>query len=216
MSAREEILGRIRAATADVTETDPVLDVPVDWAYGQPTPLDDVLDTFVENIEEYGARIVRTPASGTSAAVVAALQELGTKSVVLPRGIPAAWSDAAQQAGLEIVRDDPPLTHAELNRIDAVLTGSGISVAETGTICLDHREDQGRRALTLVPYRHVCVVPADTVVSDVPEAVARLKGAVVEGLPLTWISGGSATSDIELARVEGVHGPRRLFVVLEE
>ncbi|PID50781.1 MAG: lactate utilization protein C, partial [Propionibacteriales bacterium] len=124
MSAREEILGRIRAATSDVTEADPVLDVPVDWVYGQPTPLPDVLDTFVDNIEEYGARIVRTPASGTSEAIVVALKELGAKSVVVPRGVPAAWSDAVQQAGIEVVRDEPQLTHAELNRVDAVLTGS--------------------------------------------------------------------------------------------
>jgi len=100
--------------------------------------------------------------------------------------------------------------------VDAVITGSCVSMAETGTICLDHRDDQGRRALTLVPDRHVCVVTADSVVSDVPEAVHRMKASILEGRPLTWISGGSATSDIELQRVEGVHGPRQLFVVLQE
>ncbi len=216
MSAKTEILRRVRAAIADVNETDPAVDVPVAWAYGQPTPLDDVLQTFVTNIEDYRARIVRTSPAGTPTAIVEALQELGTKSVVIPEGVPQAWVAAVQTAGLEVVRDSPPLSHDELNKVDAVLTGSCVSVAETGTICLDHRADQGRRALTLVPDRHVCVVPAESVVSDVPEAVARLKESVLAGLPLTWISGGSATSDIELARVEGVHGPRQLFVVLAE
>lgn len=217
MSAREEILARIREATKDVTEKDPVKDVPVEWAYNQPTPLDDVLETFVENILDYKARIVRTPPEGTGKAIVAALKELGARTVVVPSGAPSVWVSALTEGGMEIVRDEPePLTHAQLNDIDAVLTGSGVSIAETGTICLDHRDDQGRRALTLVPDRHVCVVRAQTVVSDVPEAITRLKGAVLEGRPLTWISGGSATSDIELSRVEGVHGPRKLFVILEE
>ncbi|MFT3875176.1 MAG: lactate utilization protein C [Propioniciclava sp.] len=216
MSAREEILARIRAATTDVTEPDPVKDVPVDWAYAQPTPLEDVLDTFEENILDYRARIVRTPASGTAQAIVAALAEVGANSVVVPVGVQASWVEAVEAAGMTVVRDDPPLSHDELNRVDAVLTGSCVSMAETGTICLDHRDDQGRRALSLVPDRHVCVVTADSVVSDVPEAVARMKPSILDGRPLTWISGGSATSDIELQRVEGVHGPRQLFVVLQE
>ena len=215
MSARDEILARIRAATADVTIDDPVLDMPVTWAYAQPTPLADVLETFVENILDYRARITRTPASSTSAAIVAALREMGAASVVVPDGVPEPWMDALAEAGLCVVRDDPALSPRQLDEVDAVLTGSAVSMAETGTICLDHRADQGRRALTLVPDRHVCVVRASSVVSDVPEAVARLKDAVAEGMPLTWISGGSATSDIELTRVEGVHGPRQLYVILQ-
>ncbi len=215
MSAREEILSRIRKATQDVRDKDPVKDVPVTWAYNQPTPLEDVLETFVENILDYKARIVRTPASGTPGAIVAALRELGAKSVVVPDGVPSHWVQAVADAGLEVVRDEG-LSHQQLNSIDAVLTGSAVSMAETGTICLDHAEDQGRRALTLVPDRHVCVVRAGSVVSDVPEAVHRLRASIDAGRPCTWISGGSATSDIELSRVEGVHGPRQLFVVLED
>ncbi|MDO5084076.1 lactate utilization protein C [Arachnia propionica] len=215
MSAREEILARIREATKDIKEKDPVKDVPVTWAYDQPTPLEDVLETFVENILDYKARITRTPASGTGEAIVTALKELGARTVVIPDGAPQGWVDAVTVAGLEVVRDTQ-LSHQQLNDIDAVLTGSAVSMAETGTIALDHSADQGRRALTLVPDRHVCVVRAETVVSDVPEAVHRLKPAVVAGQPVTWISGGSATSDIELSRVEGVHGPRQLYVVLEE
>ncbi len=215
MSARDEILSRIRSATKDVTVKDPAQDVPVTWAYNQPTPLDDVLATFVDNIRDYKAMIARTPAAGTGDAVVAALKELGARTVVVPDGVPDAWVQAVEEGGLEVVRDTG-LDHQQLNRVDAVLTGSRVSMAETGTICLDHAADQGRRALTLVPDRHVCVVRADSVVSDVPEAVHRLRDSVAAGRPITWISGGSATSDIELSRVEGVHGPRRLFVVLEE
>ncbi len=215
MSARDEILARIRSATQDIKVKDPVKDVPITWQYNQPTPLEDVLETFVENILDYKARITRTPASGTGEAIVAALKELGAASVVIPDGVNASWVAAVEGAGLTVIRDEN-LSHQDLNGIDAVLTGSRVSMAETGTICLDHAEDQGRRALTLVPDRHVCVVTAESVVSDVPEAVHRLRASVDKGRPITWISGGSATSDIELSRVEGVHGPRQLYVVLED
>ena len=166
MSARDDILARVRAATQDIQEKDPAKDVPITWAYNQPTPLDDVLETFVENILDYKAKIVRTPANGTGDAIVAALRELGAQTVVVPDGAPASWVAAVTAGGLEVIRDQQ-LSHQQLNSIDAVLTGSRVSMAETGTICLDHAEDQGRRALTLVPDRHVCVVTADSVVSDV-------------------------------------------------
>lgn len=215
MSAREEILRRIRDATRDIKVKDPVADVAVDWAYGQPTPLDDVIETFVENIEDYKARIERTEAASTGEAIVDALDELGASSVLVPSGIDAAWVQALEDAGKTVVRDEPQLDHSQLNDIDAVLTGACVAAADSGTICLDHDADQGRRALTLVPDRHICVVREDQVVSDIPEAIIRLKPAVEARRPITWISGGSATSDIELDRVEGVHGPRRLFVILE-
>lgn len=213
MNAKQEILSRIRTALKD---TQGLPEVVVDWKYHQPTPLADVLDTFVENILDYKARIVRVPEASLAETLVTALQALGASSAVLPSGLPVEWRAHLEAAGIAIFDDDPQLSHAELNGIDAVVTGSAVAMAETGTICLDHGPDQGRRALTLVPDRHVCVVRAADVVSDVPEAVERLGDAVRAGQPVTWISGGSATSDIELSRVEGVHGPRQLYVVLQD
>ena len=125
-------------------------------------------------------------------------------------GIPAAW--LTDLAAVEIVGDDPPLTHAQLDAIDGTLTGCAVAIAETGTIILDGGSGQGRRVLSLLPDVHVCVVGSDQIAGSVPEAVARLDAT----RPQTWISGPSATSDIELQRVEGVHGPRRLVVLIVE
>lgn len=216
MSTRDEILSRVRGALADVVQGDPVLDVPVEWPYGQPTPMPDVLTRFVEMCVDYKATVIRTDEGSVGTRIAALLGEAGVTSVVLPPGLDQAWRQAIETAGIAVHDDEPQLSHQQLNQIDAVVTASAVSIAETGTIVLDHAADQGRRALTLVPDTHLVVVRADQVVSDVPEAVNRLADAVVEGSPLTWISGPSATSDIELSRVEGVHGPRNLLVVLAE
>ncbi|GAA3859475.1 LutC/YkgG family protein [Tessaracoccus defluvii] len=214
MNAREEVLRRVRAATADVAEKDPALDVPIDWTYGRPLETADVLADFVEKVEDYKATVVRCSPAEVAASVVAALTALGAGSVVLPDGTPDDWAAAATAAGLAVHRDDPTLSHAELNVIDAVATTTAVGMADSGTIALDHGAGQGRRALTLLPDRHVCVIRADQVVSDVPEGIARLAPALRARQPITWLSGGSATSDIELSRVEGVHGPRTLWVIL--
>ena len=212
MSAKQEILDRVRRSLTDVTVTDPVADVPIAWAFGRPTAVTEPIELFVERVEDYRAVVERVAADGVPEASVRQLQGAGVKTVVLPDGLDAAWVSAIEAAGLVVRRD--PLTHAELNTTDAVVTASSVGIAETGTIVIDHRADQGRRALTLVPDVHVCVVRTDQVVTDVPEAVARLKASIVEGWPQTWISGPSATSDIELNRVEGVHGPRTLIVIV--
>ena len=216
MSAREVILGRIREALSDVVQPDPALDVPIPWEYGRPTGMPDILERFVEMVDDYKAVVRRVPAAEVPAAITALLSEKGVGSMVVPAGVDPAWRQAVEAAGAVVREDDPPLTHQELNAIEGVLTASVVSIAETGTIVLDHGPDQGRRALSLVPDLHLCVVRADQVVSDVPEAVGRLAASIGQGRPLTWISGGSATSDIELNRVEGVHGPRTLLVVLAE
>lgn len=216
MNAREEVLTRVRSALVDVVQSDPVLDVPIAWEYGRPTAMPDVLDRFVEYVLDYKAVVRRVPEAEVPAAIAALLAEYGVKSMVLPAGLEASWSKAVADAGVTIHSDDPPLSRVELNEIDGVLTASRVGIADTGTIVLDHRDDQGRRALSLVPDLHICVTRADQVVSDVPEAVTRLQESIEAGRPLTWISGGSATSDIELNRVEGVHGPRTLLVILAE
>lgn len=220
-TAREDILERIRKATADVTDKNPETDVPLGWAYGRPAvTFDDTVAEFVQKVIDYKARVIRTTADQVPAEIVAALAEVGAEtSVVVPVSLPSTWVEAVRGAGLEVHLDDPTtegtmLSHVELNGVDAVVTAAASGIADTGTIVLDHRGDQGRRALTLVPDRHICVVRASQIVDDVPQSVQALRSSVVDGQPLTFISGGSATSDIELSRVEGVHGPRRLCVIV--
>lgn len=214
-AARTEILARIRKASADITDKDPVSDVPVNWTYGTGIEMDDVVGTFVEKVTDYKATVVRVKAEGIGEAIAEGLRQTGvTSNVVVPPGLEQSWRDAIAGAGFEVRLDDPPLSNDELNSTDAVVTAAACGVADTGTIVLTHVADQGRRAITLVPDRHVCVIKASQVVSDVPEAVQIVKPAVMDRHPLTWISGGSATSDIELSRVDGVHGPRKLYVVV--
>lgn len=199
-SAREVILGRIRSALADV-EPDPA---PVaSPAGGQPPAGIGLVDHFAERVADYRATVVHCPPDGLADAVAAAVPA-GAR-VVVPPGLP----ESALAGVAEPVVDDG-LSAAELDASDAVVTMCRVGIAETGTIVLDHQADQGRRAITLVPDRHVCIVYADQVVPDVGEAVALLDPV----RPLTWISGPSATSDIELDRVEGVHGPRHLHVIV--
>lgn len=211
MSTRDVVLGRVRSAIADVTEPD----APVDWAYGRPTPMPSVLDRFVERVEDYRATVVRCRPAVVLEEVLRGLHETGAHRVVVPAGTDEALQRGLEAAdGLAVVVDDGSLTGNVLDRTDAVVTTSVVGIAETGTIVLDHGSGQGRRALTLLPDRHICLVAARDVVSDVPEAVGRLAEGIRAGRSQTWISGPSATSDIELTRVEGVHGPRHLWVVL--
>ncbi len=213
MSAREEILSRIRGATADVT-TSPggTPRTPVTDSGGSEA---ETLADFAEMVADYRAEVVLVAADALPAAITAALRDHGCRSVVVPDGLDPTWVDAAGRAA-EVRREQDTVTHADLDATDAVVTAAAVGIATTGTIVLDHRADQGRRALTLVPDQHICVVQADQVVTDVPQAVERLRPDPADARPLTWISGPSATSDIELERVEGVHGPRTLVMLLVE
>lgn len=211
MSAREEILSRIRDATADVTSAPGSTPrAPVTDTGGADA---ETLTDFAEMVADYRAEVVRVTADSLPAAITTALRDHGCGSVVLPDGLDPAWVQAAQDAA-EVRHEQDTVTHADLDATDAVVTAAAVGIATTGTIVLDHRADQGRRALTLVPDTHVCVVRADQVVRDVPQAVERLRPDPSDARPLTWISGPSATSDIELERVEGVHGPRTLVMIL--
>lgn len=206
MNAREEVLARVRAVQGTGQGAQRRAAVPVIERTG--SSVGETLDLFADNVADYRAEVVRVAAGGVPAAVAAALSGLG--SVVVPAGLDRAW--LAEADGVRVV-EDQQLSAAELDRIDAVVTAAAVGIATTGTIVLDHGPDQGRRAVTLVPDTHVCVVREDQVVHDVPEAVRRLRPGG-DPRPLTWISGPSATSDIELDRVEGVHGPRTLVVVI--
>lgn len=212
-SAREEILQRARAALADVGDDSPESDVPVEWEYGQPVDVGDLLETFIDRLEDYEATVNRCGTDEIPTAIAAGLQATGARKVIAPTAVEDSW---LAEADVEVIREHPdaPFSPAQLNEIDAIVSACAVAVAMTGTIILDHDADQGRRALSLVPDRHICVVRVDQVVSGVPEAVARLRNSVAAKRPQTWISGPSATSDIELKRVEGVHGPRQLYVVL--
>ena len=191
--AREAILARIRTALG--TGTAAPVTVPRDYATS--STVDDVLTLFVDRLHDYGATVVQTSPDGVAAAIAAEVRGVARVAPGLPWPVLDGQPD-----------DGGPVT--DLDLVDTAVTACAAACATTGTIVLDGSPDQGRRALTLVPDRHVCVVHIGQIVGSVPELVARLDPR----RPLTYISGPSATSDIELKRVQGVHGPRQLVVIV--
>ena len=222
MSDRELILSRIRVATADVPSSEPAawtpeIDSDADAAYVRVKAMDAVRRSalFVERASDYAATVTTCGPGGEaiSAAIAQVAGRHGAGQLLVPCDLNPDWS----APGLALVSDDPlnaPLSLEQLNGSDGVLTGCALAIAETGTIVLNAGAGQGRRALTLVPDLHICVVLADQIVVSVPESIHALRVAFADGAPVTFISGPSATSDIELNRVEGVHGPRRLEVIV--
>ncbi|MCM2389662.1 LutC/YkgG family protein [Streptomyces albipurpureus] len=207
-AARERILARIRSAVEQTPDVPPpTRDYLTAHTRDDPTQNTERLH---RNLTEYRAIVHRATPTRLPTLLAERLAAQGAQSIVVPDGVPDAWFSAC---AIQRYGDRGPLTPAALDAIDAVITGCALAIAETGTIVLDGGPDQGRRALTLVPDLHICVVrtPAQ-IVPSVPLALPLL----APDRPLTWISGPSATSDIELDRVEGVHGPRRLEVVLLE
>jgi L-lactate dehydrogenase complex protein LldG len=208
MSAREEVLDRIRGALGAGVA---VQAVPRDYdgpgagaAAGDPA----VVARVCDRAAEYRATVRRVSAGALADAVTASLAEHGAKRIAVSPDAPGSGGAA------ERVADDPPLSPRDLDALDGVLTGCAAAIAETGTVVLDGGPRSGRRLLTLVPDLHVCVVEAADVHASVPDAIAAIAEAAAEGRPLTFVSGPSATSDIELERVEGVHGPRTLVILV--
>ena len=211
-AARDEVLARIRTALGNPS---PPGAGPVPREYRATSGLgaEDLMDRLADRLTDYRARVRRCLPGDLTAQAAAALAQREARRLVIPPGLDQAGLDLAELAallpGAEFITDDG-LSPAELDSADGVITGAAVAIAETGTIVLDGYAGQGRRALSLIPDYHLCVIHAAQVVGLVPEALARL----APGQPLTWISGPSATSDIELDRVEGVHGPRTLEVIL--
>jgi L-lactate dehydrogenase complex protein LldG len=199
-AARDEVLARVRAALRDVPTDEPA-ESP---RYDPPAADFDPVQRFAERVADYRATV--READDLAQTIARVCGEQGANRVGVPPALPAEW----RPAGIELV-DDRGLSPRELDALDGALTGCALAIAETGTFVLDGGERSGRRALTLVPDLHICVVERSQVVATVPDAIRALEGA--RG-PFTFVSGPSATSDIELDRVEGVHGPRRLEVLI--
>jgi L-lactate dehydrogenase complex protein LldG len=205
VTARDEVLGRIRRAIGPAPA---IPDVPRAYRGAGASDAEGVVDLFCERLTEHRASVTRVPYDDLAATVAQLAEARGARRIAVPPGGPDA------PPALELLVDDPPLSPQALDRLDGVLTGCALAIAETGTIVLDGGARSGRRALTLLPDWHVCVVDETAVVAGVPDAIAALVPAAAEGRPITLVSGPSATSDIELDRVEGVHGPHALDVLV--
>lgn len=212
-AARDEVLGRIRAALRDVPATETAADVPVARAYRytDERPRDELVELLCARIDDYHADVRRLPGDAdVGRAVADACADMGLARVAVPPQLPRHW----RPDGVDVV-EDRDLSARQLDELDGAITGCAAAIAETGTLVLDGQAVSGRRLLTLVPDHHICVACADQVVGQVPEAIAAVASEVRErGVPVTLVSGASATSDIELERVEGVHGPRHLLVLV--
>jgi L-lactate dehydrogenase complex protein LldG len=216
-TARERILARIHTALHNGTPAGAPIPAPhvneaVSRTYRQrdEAPHDEIISHFIERVTEYKAHVRRVAAAHLTAAIAESLQARGIQRLVVPADLPATWLPD----NITLLRDSGDLSHETLDSSQGVLTACALGIAQTGTIVLDHGAYQGRRAISLVPDYHLCIVRADQVVGLVPEAIQQLAAAIQAGRPLTFISGPSATSDIELNRVEGVHGPRTLEVLV--
>ena len=203
-AARAEVLARIRTALS--TGAGAPTGIPRGYLTGTGKATPALIELLTERLHDYGTSVRRCPADGVAQAVREALAERGARRIVLPPGL---ILDGAGPDGVEFLADDS-LSPDALDAADGVITTAALAIAETGTIVLDGGPGQGRRALSLVPDYHLCILHASQIVGIVPQALERLE----PGRPCTWISGPSATSDIELDRVQGVHGPRTLEVIL--
>ncbi len=213
--ARAEVLRRVRVALGG--EAADAAAVGVEWdrlprGYRRAASLgrEAVLEMLEDRLRDYDAHVVRVKAGEVASGIVRVLRERGKRRLVVPAGLAEALGEALPE-GFEFVVDDG-FAAAEMDGFEGVVTGSTVAIAETGTIVLQNVAGQGRRAATLVPDYHLCVVRAADVVETVPEAMDRL--AATATVATTFVSGPSATADIEMTRIKGVHGPRFLDVIL--
>jgi L-lactate dehydrogenase complex protein LldG len=212
VNAREEVLARIAAAHHAAPPPDlRYKDITREYRTSSDSPAEALTELLIDRLVDYRALVRQCSLDDLGATITDAIVERGAHTVVVPAGLDPSWTANVPAH----VRTDEPssgdqLSVSELDAVDGVITSCAVAIAETGTLILDGSPGQGRRVLTLIPDYHLCVVFADQIVPDVPQALARLEAT----RPLTMISGPSATSDIELNRVEGVHGPRTLEVII--
>ena len=212
MNAREEVLARIAAAHRAAPPPDlRYEDIAREYRTTSDSSVEVLTELLFDRLVDYRALVRECPVDDLGATIADALAERGARTVVVPAGLDASWT---ANLYADVSTDEPSsgdrLSVSQLDGVDGVITSCAAAIAETGTLILDGSPGQGRRVLTLIPDYHLCVVFTDQIVPDVPQALARLTAT----RPLTMISGPSATSDIELNRVEGVHGPRTLEVII--
>jgi L-lactate dehydrogenase complex protein LldG len=214
VSARDGVLARIAAAQQAASPPElPYESIERGYRAGLDQDQKKVVERLVDRLVDYKALVRRCPLTGVPAEVARAVSDRGLRSVVVPDGLDQEWLARLDDVVIKPDNaEDRRLTAADLDKIDGVITACAVAVAETGTLILDGSAGMGRRIITLIPDYHLCVVLPHQVAADVPQAIARLEPT----RPLTMISGPSATSDIELNRVEGVHGPRTLEVIIVE
>ena len=206
--ARDGVLASVRSAIGPGRQA---VEVPRDYVNAGAEAPGDPVELLVERLVDYRANVVVTDAKSVAARVTDIMSEVGAERTLIAPGLPESWTPKR----VSLVQDSAHVLARDLDRIGHVVTGCALAIASLGSLVFDHRRDgQGRRAITLVPDHHICVVREDQIVNSLPDAIARLAPSVRAGLPITFVSGPSATSDIELRRVEGVHGPRRLDVVI--
>jgi L-lactate dehydrogenase complex protein LldG len=204
-TTKESMLARIRGAIANAPEAPAV---PDDFRQRDERDHVAIQEDFIDRLLDYKASVVQVEAINLAQSIAEACQSYNIQRLVIPADIPADWLPA----DVTVLSDEPPLSLADIDGSDGVLTGCASAIAQTGTIILDGGDVQGRRLLSLVPDRHLCIVRSSQIVGIVPEAIVAMRERSQR--PITLISGPSATSDIELSRVEGVHGPRKLHVIV--
>jgi L-lactate dehydrogenase complex protein LldG len=208
-TGRDEILGKIRSAVGNVatSRAKSYAAIPRDYQKARQLDAEHKLDLFIKRLIDYEARVSRCSEEEIAETVAKALTERGKRRLAVPRNLPKSWLPL----GFEFITDDG-LSYEALDKSEGVITGCAIAIALTGTVVLRHAPGEGRRALTLIPDYHLCIVYANQLVETVAEGFHKLHE--LRKMPITMISGPSATSDIEMTRVKGVHGPRSLDVIL--